>query len=194
MSGVAPRSFKTAKAFRAWLQAHHANVKELQLRLFKVHALHRGIGHRDALDEALCFGWIDGVVRSLDADSYTIRFTPRRRRSKWSLVNIRRARELEQAGRMHAAGLAAFRARGDVAVAPYSFESKPLPLSPAFLRRLRANKEAWDFWSSEPPGRKRITAFWVMSAKKPETRERRFVYALGRLEKRRPIGLLQPGK
>jgi uncharacterized protein YdeI (YjbR/CyaY-like superfamily) len=191
---VAPRAFKTAKAFRAWLERHHSTATELHVRLFKVHARARGIGHREALDEALCFGWIDGVVRSLDADSYVIRFSPRRTRSKWSLVNIRRAKELEQAGRMHEAGLAAFRARGPVAVAPYSFESKPLSLSAEFMRRLRANKAAWDFWSSEPPGRKRVATFWVMSAKKPETRERRFAYVLGQLGKHRPVGLLQPRK
>jgi uncharacterized protein YdeI (YjbR/CyaY-like superfamily) len=191
---MAPKSFKSQKAFREWLGKNHAKVKELELRLFKVHARHRGIGYREALDESLCFGWIDGVRRSLDADSFTQRFTPRKAKSNWSSVNIKRANELEAEGRMHAAGLAAFRARGTSKPAPYSFEHPARELDPAFVKRLRANKAAWQFWQSEPPGRKRVVVFWVMEAKKPETRERRFLHLLENAAKRRPIGLLAPSK
>ena len=105
-----PRSFRTQAAFRAWLQKNHASETELPLRLFKVHAKSRGIGYKEALDEALCFGWIDGVRHALDEDSFTVRFTPRKPKSKWSQVNIKRVGELESAGLMHASGLAAFRA------------------------------------------------------------------------------------
>src|SRR5437867_4192668 len=92
----APRVFRTPGAFRAWLERHHATARELVVRLLKVHARANGIGYREALDEALCFGWIDGVRRSFDQDSFTVRFTPRKARSVWSAVNVRRARVLEK--------------------------------------------------------------------------------------------------
>ena len=107
MAGMA-RSFRTREDFRAWLEKNHATENELTIRLFKVHAKDRGIGYREALDEALSFGWIDGVRRGLDDDSFTTRFTPRKKRSNWSAVNIKRAKELEAEGRMNAAGLAAW--------------------------------------------------------------------------------------
>ena len=144
------------------------------MRLYKVHAREKGIGYREALDEALCFGWIDGVRKSLDADSFLQRFTPRKARSNWSAVNIKRATELAAEGRMHAAGLAAFEARDKDATAPYSFEQRPRTLAPVFDKQLRANRKAWAFWQSCPPYYKRLMAFWVMSAKREETRQRRF--------------------
>jgi uncharacterized protein YdeI (YjbR/CyaY-like superfamily) len=143
------------------------------MRLFKVHARHRGIGYREALDEALCFGWIDGVRRSLDADSFTQRFTPRKPKSNWSSVNIKRFGELRKEGRVHPAGLAAFKA-WDGKAAPYSFEQSPATLAPEFLRQFRRNRDAHRFYEAQPPGYRRLTTFWVMSAKKPETRARRF--------------------
>jgi uncharacterized protein YdeI (YjbR/CyaY-like superfamily) len=170
----APRAFRTVEQFRSWLELNHASATELVLRCFKVHAKHRGIGYREALDEALCFGWIDGVRHSLDKDSFTQRFTPRQTKSNWSVVNIRRVKELEEAGRMHAAGRKAFEARNAIAVAPYSFENKGVRLSPSFERKLRANKPAWEFFRAQPPWYRRTTAFWVMSAKREETRNRRF--------------------
>ena len=168
-----PRSFRTPEDFRAWLERHHATKTELIVRLFKVRASHRGIGYKEALDEALCFGWIDGVRRGLDGDSYTQRFTPRKKKSNWSRVNIARAGELRAAGRMHAAGLAAFEQRDEGAVAPYSFESPPLALARAFAKQLRANKAAWIFFSQQAPSYRRVATYWVMSAKRPETRARR---------------------
>ena len=99
-----PVSFADAAEFRAWLERHHATATELDVRLWKTHAKHRGMGYKEALDEALCFGWIDGVRRSVDADSFRIRFTPRKKGSYWSDVNVRHVDLLEKAGRMHAAG------------------------------------------------------------------------------------------
>lgn len=189
-----PRRFASVAAFRTWLERHHADTAELVLCCYKVHAAHRGLTYREALDEALCFGWIDGVRRSLDADSFSVRFSPRRARSVWSAVNIRRATELEAEGRMRAAGLSAFRARGS-APAPYSFESKPLALSPAFNRRLKANREAWAFFQAQPPWYRRTSSFWVMSARRPETRERRFGVLLDHCSRSRAIPpLTSPGK
>jgi uncharacterized protein YdeI (YjbR/CyaY-like superfamily) len=171
------RSFRTQKAFRDWLTRNHDKEKELMLLLFKVHAKHRGIGYREALDEALCFGWIDGVLRRVDDDSHLQRFTPRRAKSNWSKVNIKRFKELQAEGRVHPAGLAAFNAWNGKA-APYSFQSKPEELDAAFIRRLKANKPAWAYYQTLPPYYKRVTSFWIMSAKRPETREARFATML----------------
>lgn len=135
-----PKAFRTQADFRAWLEKNHATKKELILRCFKTHARHRGIGYRAGLDEALCFGWIDGVRHSLDDDSFTVRFTPRKPKSVWSRENIKRAAELEAEGRMHEAGLAAFHGRDNVAVAPYSFENRGITLDAAAENKLRAKK------------------------------------------------------
>jgi uncharacterized protein YdeI (YjbR/CyaY-like superfamily) len=183
----APKAFRSPAHFRAWLERHHAVATELVLRCFKVHAKHRGIGYQEGLDEALCFGWIDGVRRSLDNDSFSVRFSPRKKKSKWSAVNIKRAKELEAEGRMHAAGLEAFRARDEIAVAPYSFENKSITLDPSLEKRLRANKVAWSYFQTLPPWYRRNTVFWVMSAKREETRERRFAALLEAFANRRHV-------
>jgi uncharacterized protein YdeI (YjbR/CyaY-like superfamily) len=188
------RTFRTPQQFRHWLERNHASQAELVLRCFKVHARHRGIGHKEALDEALCFGWIDGVVRSLDVDSFTVRFTPRRPKSKWSVVNIRHATRLEAEGRMHPAGLKAFRARAAIAVAPYSFETSPVVLAPELEKRFRANTRAWTSWESRAPSYKRTSTFWIMQAKRPETRLRRLQYIIGRCERGESIGVLETKK
>jgi uncharacterized protein YdeI (YjbR/CyaY-like superfamily) len=165
-----PRSFSGAASFRRWLERNHDRETELLLRCRKTGAAGRGVTYREALDEALCLGWIDGVRRAVDADSFSVRFTPRKPKSAWSAVNVRRARQLEAEGRMHPAGLAAFRAR----VKPeYSYESRPRSLAPAHLARFRARARAWRFFEAQAPWYRRICAFWVMSAKRPETRERR---------------------
>ena len=185
------KSFKTQDDFRAWLERHHGAETELMMRLFKVHARHRGIGYREALDEALCFGWIDGVRRSLDDDSFTQRFTPRKAKSNWSAVNVKRYRELESAGRIHASGAAAF-ARWDGKKAPYSFESAPRALAPDFTRRFRAKKRAWAFWDQQPAGYRRVMTHWVMSAKREETREKRFAALLRESAAGRRVDFLNP--
>lgn len=171
------KSFRTEADFRAWLAKNHATSRELMMRLFKVHARSRGIGYREALDAALCFGWIDGVRRSLDEDSFEQRFTPRKAKSNWSTVNIKRFGELRKEGRVHPAGVAAFEA-WDGKPAPYSFESAPKALAPEFLRAFRKRKRAHAFYEAEPAGYRRIANHWVMSAKKPETRASRFAVLL----------------
>jgi uncharacterized protein YdeI (YjbR/CyaY-like superfamily) len=188
------KSFKTQQSFRAWLERNHAKEKELILRLFKVHATHRGIGYREALDEALCYGWIDGVRRGLDDDSFTVRFTPRKAKSKWSLVNIKRATELEAEGKLHESGLAAFRARSGIAHAPYSFESPPLELDEGFERKFRANRDAWEFFQAQPPWYKRSCKFWVMTAKRDDTRIRRLEQLIERCVKKTSIEQLRRPK
>jgi len=184
-----PRSFRTQAAFRAWLQKNHTSQTELILRLFKTHAKSRGVGYKEALDEALCFGWIDGVRHALDEDSFTVRFTPRKPRSKWSQVNIKRVAELEAAGLMHAAGLAAFRTRGATHDAPYSYENKNLTLDAAATKQLRANKAAWEFFQARPPWYRRTIAFWIKSAKREETRAKRLAELIDLCAK----GKIHPG-
>jgi uncharacterized protein YdeI (YjbR/CyaY-like superfamily) len=186
------KSFRTLKDFEAWLAKNHATKSELMMRLFKVHAAHRGIGYREALDASLCWGWIDGVRRALDADSFTQRFTPRKAKSFWSTVNVKRYKELLSEGRVAASGVAAFQ-RWDGNKPPYSAENRGTVLSPEFVKAFRANKKAWDFWENTlAPSYKRITTHYIMSAKKPETRLTRLNYAIARCAKGLKIGLLEP--
>lgn len=182
-----PRAFASAEAFRAWLERNHGRAAELLLRCYKTHARDRGVTYVEALDEALCYGWIDGVRRSVDEDTFSVRFTRRRARSRWSLVNTRRARELQAAGRMRPPGLAAFEARNPKDARLYSFESRRTDLTRAFATRLRAHERAWSFFQAEPPWYRRSAAFWVMSAKREETREKRFGVLLACSAKRMPI-------
>jgi uncharacterized protein YdeI (YjbR/CyaY-like superfamily) len=185
-----PRAFKTQKDFRAWLKKNHATETALIMRLFKVHAKHRGIGYREALDEALCWGWIDGVVRRLDEDSFQQRFTPRKAKSNWSAVNIKRMNELIAEGKVAKPGLAAFARRTTTKPAPYSYENRAtIRLAPAFVKRFKAEPQAWDFFEALPPGYKRLMIFRVMDAKREDTRERRFAQLLdlSRQQKRMPL-------
>jgi uncharacterized protein YdeI (YjbR/CyaY-like superfamily) len=165
--------FRTPAAFRAWLEKHHATASELVLRLFKVHATHRGLTYAQALDEALCFGWIDGVLHRLDEDSFSLRFTPRKPKSIWSRRNVTHVERLTKAGKMTEAGLAAFRAKDDRRSGVYSFEQEALALSPAFVKSFRANAAAWASYQQQAPYYRRVTARWVMSAKREETRKKR---------------------
>jgi uncharacterized protein YdeI (YjbR/CyaY-like superfamily) len=167
------KAFSSAKEFRAWLEKNHASVKELLIRLSKTGARERGLTYREALDEALCFGWIDGVRRRHDESSFVQRFSPRRAKSYWSAVNLKRYRELLGEGRVAGPGRAAFEARDRKPKGRYSFESRPRALAPVYARRMRAEPRAWEFFKSRPPWYRRVCAFWVMSAQKPETRARR---------------------
>lgn len=184
-----PKSFASRTQFRAWLQRNHAKVTELHLRLYKVHASARGVTYREALDEALCFGWIDGVRRALDADSFTQRFSPRRPGSKWSMVNRRRMKELQAAGRVAAPGLAALKA-GSKKPAGYSFESKPTELAKPYLARFARNARAYAYFKQEAPWYRRVTSFYVMSAKREETRQRRLENLIACSAQLRRIGIL----
>jgi uncharacterized protein YdeI (YjbR/CyaY-like superfamily) len=133
-----------------------------------------GITYPGALDEALCFGWIDGIRKKVDDSRYTIRFTPRRARSNWSLVNIRRVKQLKRLARMQPAGSRAFAARSVKRTGTYSFEQRKDPaLDPVSARRLRANPAARTFFESQAPSYQRVATWWVVSARRPETRDRR---------------------
>ena len=143
------------------------------MRLYKAHAAARGMTYPQALDEALCFGWIDGVRHGLDDESFTIRFSPRKPRSIWSRVNVAHVQRLIRDGRMEKPGLAAFQARSDERTGVYSFERAPVSLAPALERRLKAVPAAWRHFSAQAPWYRRTTLHWIMSAKREETRLKR---------------------
>ena len=183
--------FVGAAEFRAWLERNHSTARELLVGMYNQRAGKRSITYREALDEALCFGWIDGVRRSVDECTYCVRFTPRKTRSYWSAVNLRRAEELKHLGRMAPAGLEALKNRsGDSG--RYSFENRPSELDASSERRFRANQEAWDFFSAQAPWYRRTSIFWVMSAKKEETRAKRLGTLISDSAAKRRIGLLTP--
>ncbi len=164
--------FKTAAQFRRWLMANHARRTELWVGFYKKSSRKKGITYQEALDQALCFGWIDGILNRVDEDSYAHRFTPRKPKSNWSPTNIRRAGQLRKLGLMQPAGIAAFARRRKEEKAGGA-ESRAIALSPAYERKLRADRRAWAFFQSQTPSYRRLASSWVMGAKKEETRLRR---------------------
>jgi uncharacterized protein YdeI (YjbR/CyaY-like superfamily) len=170
----APRFFATAAAFRAWLDAHHERETELLVGFHKVGSGKPSMTWPESVDEALCYGWIDGVRRSLGDDSYTIRFTPRRLGSIWSNVNCAKVAALIETGRMMPAGLAAWERRDAVKSGIYSFErNNPVAFDEEAERRFKRSRRAWTYFQAQPPGYRRLATHFVTSAKRPETRERR---------------------
>jgi uncharacterized protein YdeI (YjbR/CyaY-like superfamily) len=169
-----PAFFATPADFRAWLAANHADHDEVLVGFYKKGSGRPSITWPESVDEALCVGWIDGVRRRIDDDSYSIRFTPRKPRSIWSAVNTRRAGELIEEGRMTPAGAAAFARRDEQRSGVYSFERREAAqLDGDQERRFRAAGGAWEWFESQPPWYRRAALHWVVSAKRAETRERR---------------------
>jgi uncharacterized protein YdeI (YjbR/CyaY-like superfamily) len=191
-----PVFFSTPQAFRAWLQKHHAEEQVLWVGLHKKDSGKPSITWPEAVDAALCFGWIDGVRKSLDSNSYTIRFTPRKPRSTWSAINIKRVAELTQLGLMNPAGISAFEKRSDDKSAIYSYEQrKTAQLSAPYEKLFRARKKAWDFFQRQPPWYRRTAAYWILAAKKEETRQKRLTTLIEASEQRQSIApLKRPGK
>jgi uncharacterized protein YdeI (YjbR/CyaY-like superfamily) len=165
--------FKTPADFRTWLEKNHDKKQELLVGFYKKASGKPSITWPEAVDAALCFGWIDGVRKRVDESRYTIRFTPRTNRSTWSAVNIERAKELKKQGLMHPAGIAAFEKRSEERSKNYSYERKNAALDPTFEKRFRANKKAWAFFERQTASYKKAAVWWVISAKKEETRLRR---------------------
>jgi uncharacterized protein YdeI (YjbR/CyaY-like superfamily) len=188
-----PRFFKSAADFRAWLSENHATTSELLIGLYKKE-LRRGITYPEALDEALSFGWIDGVRKRIDANAYTIRFTPRKRGSIWSQVNIKRVQELIASGQMGEVGLRVFQERDKAKARLYSYEREQAKLDRVLEATLRANRKASLFFDAQPPGYRRTIIFWVMSAKKEETRIRRMKRLIEISAKNTRIDLLSPNR
>ena len=165
--------FPTADDFRAWLDEHHGRERELLVGFYKKHTGRQSITWPESVDEALCCGWIDGIRRSIDADSYSIRFTPRKPRSIWSAVNIARMEALIAEGRVRPAGLSAFEARRENRSGIYSYEQRSVELPDPYHAMLRENKAAWEFFSAQPASYRKIAFWWVISAKREATRMKR---------------------
>jgi len=170
---VNPKFFKTPSAFRKWLEAHHASAKELWVGFYKKGSGKPSIDWPESVDEALCFGWIDGIRKSIDADSYMIRFTPRKPTSVWSAVNIKNVENLIKEKRMHPAGLKAFAARKENRSGIYSYEQRGPELVEPYLGMLKRNKAAWKFFQAQPPSYRKVMNWWVVSAKQEATRVKR---------------------
>jgi uncharacterized protein YdeI (YjbR/CyaY-like superfamily) len=168
------RFFAAPAEFRKWLEANHAGAQELWVGFYKKESGRPSITWPESVDEALCVGWIDGVRKRLDDDSYVIRFTPRKAQSTWSAVNIARVAELTREGRMRPAGLAAFQRRSEEKSAIYAYEQRETAeFDEAAERQFRANAKAWEFFQSQPPWYRRTATYKVISAKKGETRQKR---------------------
>jgi uncharacterized protein YdeI (YjbR/CyaY-like superfamily) len=169
-----PAFFATPDEWRAWLEEHHDTVPELWVGFHTKSSGRPSITWPEAVDQALCFGWIDGVRKSVDAGRYVIRFTPRRRKSIWSSVNVGRVEKLTRRGLMHPAGLATYQVGAGAKSGVYSYEQrKGAKLPEPLERRFRRIRRGWRFFQAQPPGYQRTAAWWVISAKKEETRLRR---------------------
>jgi len=187
-----PHFFATPAEWRQWLKKNHNKERELWVGFHKKGSGRQSITWPESVDEALCFGWIDGIRKSLGPESYVIRFTPRKRGSIWSNVNTKRVAELIEAKRMHRAGLDAFKARDPKKSGIYLFEQRQnAKLTAEETKKFKANKKAWDHFQSVAPGYRRLATHWVSSAKRDETRARRLATLIADCEAGRRIGVLR---
>ncbi|KQR93504.1 bacteriocin-protection protein [Chryseobacterium sp. Leaf180] len=171
-----PEFFKISLDFRKWLEENHLKEKELLVGFYKVGTRKQSISWSESVDQALCFGWIDGVRKSIDDESYSIRFTPRKPGSIWSIVNIRKMEGLQKAGLMKKEGLEAFKLRKESKSGIYSHENETKVLEKSFEEKFKASKKAWEFFEKQAPSYKKVIIHWIMSAKQEKTK-------LSRLEK-----------
>lgn len=168
-----PTFFENSADFQAWLAKNHATVDFLWVGFYKKGSGRQSITWPESVDEALCYGWIDGIRKSLDAESYLIRFTPRKIRSVWSSVNINRAQVLIDLGRMQPTGLVAFQARKENRSGIYSHEQRDVSLPEPYQGLLRENTTAWEFFQKQPASYRKAASWWIASAKKDDTRRKR---------------------
>lgn len=192
-----PTFFRSPEEFRAWLQQYHATERELLLGFYKKRSGVTGFTQAQAVDEALCFGWIDGHVRAIDENRYTARFTPRTPHSIWSAVNLRKAEQLIVEGRMEPPGLKVFSERDLKQAGKYSFENRPQSLDDVDEAQFRANAPAWAFFQRQAPSYQRVAIWWVVSAKTAATHQRRLATLIqdsaeGRLLKHLSYGGRKP--
>ena len=182
------RFFATPEDFRKWLKAHHGNTSELWVGFHKKDSGRPSITWPESVDEALCVGWIDGLRKTIDAESYKIRFTPRKKESNWSAVNIARVKELTKQGRMQAAGLKAFALRKAEKSGIYAYENrKTAVLDKADEKRFRSNRKAWEFFQRQPPSYRQNVIGALATAKKAETRQRKLEKLISESEAGRRI-------
>jgi uncharacterized protein YdeI (YjbR/CyaY-like superfamily) len=190
-----PIYFASPEEFRAWLEQHHESDTEVWLGMWKRATGKPSCSWAEAVDEALCFGWIDGLVRRVDDERHMQRFTPRKPTSNWSAINVANVERLRAEGRMRPAGEAAFARRRDDRTAVYSHEQRKSPqLAPDEQVQLEADADAWAFFSARPPSYRRPAIWWVISAKRPETRARRLATLIADSAAGRPIKPLTPAK
>jgi uncharacterized protein YdeI (YjbR/CyaY-like superfamily) len=190
-----PTFFPTPADFRAWLEAHHDKFKELVVGFHKKDSGKLSITWPESVQVALCFGWIDGVRKSLNETSYTIRFTPRRPTSIWSSINTKFVQELTKKGLMHPAGLKAFAARDEKKSAIYSYEQRnSARFSREQEKQFRANKAAWEFFRSQPPWYQRVCTYRTVSAKREETKHKRLFELIRHSQNQRRLPGLIPAK
>lgn len=165
-----PLFFPGQKEFREWLKKNHSTEKELIVGYYKRETGKPSMTWSESVDQALCFGWIDGIRRNIDHESFCIRFTPRRPGSNWSRINIRKVEELQNAGLMTRAGFELFNNRKDKEGDSYSYENLPANLSTEMEKLFRKNKIAWSFFEKQPPSYRKVRIYWINSAKQPETK------------------------
>ena len=188
-----PIYFESPAAFRAWLEEHHERETEVWVGMWKKATGKQGMSWSQAVDEALCFGWIDGIAKRVDGERHRQRFTPRKPTSNWSAINIAKVATLRAEGRMRPAGEAAFARRRADRSGVYSFEQRDEPrLDPDQQAQLEANGAAWAYFQSKPPSYRKQATWWVISAKKPETRARRLATLIEDSAVGRPIKPLTP--
>jgi uncharacterized protein YdeI (YjbR/CyaY-like superfamily) len=185
------RFFEQPSQLRKWLEAHHLSALELWVGFYKKSSGKPSVTWPEVVEESLCFGWIDGVRKSIDEESYMIRLTPRRTRSIWSAINIRLAERLIQEKRMCPAGLKAFECRTVDRSRIYSYEKEKHVFTEEYLAEFKSHKRAWSFFESQPPSYRRLTTFWVIDAKKEETRRKRLAELIRVSEEGRRVGLLK---
>jgi uncharacterized protein YdeI (YjbR/CyaY-like superfamily) len=191
---VKPVFFKTQADFRKWLAANHASARELLVGFYRKDSGKPSITWPESVDQALCFGWIDGIRRRVDEERYTIRFTPRRKGSIWSAVNIKRAGELESAGLMTPSGLAAFGERKENRSGIYSYEQRSAELPEPYARRFRKHKAAWAFFQAARPSDRKAACWWIVSAKREETRLLRLEKLIEACAKEQTFGRMEPSE
>jgi uncharacterized protein YdeI (YjbR/CyaY-like superfamily) len=194
-AAIKPTFFASAAELRRWFKKNHAKETELWIGYYKKGTGKKSVTYPESVDEALCVGWIDGVRKSIDDESYMNRFTPRRQGSHWSAVNLRRVRELTEEGRMLPAGLKAHEARDPKKAGLYSFEQRSaITFGRQELSEFKASIEAWRFFQQQPPGYRKLATFWVMSAKREATRQRRLAALIADSAGGRRLDALRPGE
>ncbi len=178
-----PIFFANQSGFRKWLKKNHKKETELIVGFYKVDSRKPSITWSQSVDEALCFGWIDGVRTSIDKDSYQIRFTPRKPSSIWSVINIKKVEDLTKQGLMRPAGLAAFKKRKEERSKVYAFENDEMAFTRDFEKKFKSNKIAWQYFQSLSASYKKTSKHWVMSAKQETTRLKRLAKLIDDCEK-----------
>ncbi len=174
--------FSNSLEFREWLKENHNKEREITVGYYKVNTGKPSMTWSESVDQALCFGWIDGIRKSIDEKSYCIRFTPRNPKSNWSAVNINKAEALISNGLMEPEGLLLYKNRRVDSYNKYSYENKPETLPSSFLKLFKANKKAWNFFNLQPPSYKRMLYYWILSAKQESTQRKRLTKVIEQCE------------